>query len=116
MDTQHFKDLLQKELSVLEAELATVGKKNPDGSDDWIATEKENIDPAEDAEIAEGLEELENNKGVLAQLEARSAEVKDALGKIEEGTYGKCSVCGNAIEEDRLNANPAATTCTQHMA
>jgi RNA polymerase-binding transcription factor DksA len=115
MNTQHYKDLLEKEVSVLETELATVGRKNPDTAGDWEATESENTDPAEDAEVAESLETLENNKGVLAQLEGRLAEVKKALGKIEAGTYGKCEVCGEAIEEDRLEANLAANTCKQHM-
>lgn len=114
-NTQHFKELLEKELSVLEAELSTVGRKNPDQKGDWEATEADDIDPAEDAEVASGIETYENNKGILSQLEAQLNNVKAALGRIEAGTYGKCEVCGEMIEEDRLEANPSATTCKAHM-
>ncbi|MCA9353454.1 TraR/DksA C4-type zinc finger protein [Candidatus Nomurabacteria bacterium] len=41
--------------------------------------------------------------------------VEGALKRIENGTYGTCSVCGEKIEEDRLGANPAADTCKAHM-
>jgi RNA polymerase-binding transcription factor DksA len=34
---------------------------------------------------------------------------------MDSGSYGKCEVCGKAIEADRLEANPAAPTCKEHM-
>ena len=48
-------------------------------------------------------------------LEARLAQVDAALAKIENGTYGKCRVCGKEIEPARLGANPAAETCMEHL-
>jgi RNA polymerase-binding transcription factor DksA len=51
-------------------------------------------------------------------LEVRYNEIKSALKKIEEsapGAYGLCEVGGEQIEEDRLEANPAARTCKAHM-
>ena len=115
-NTSKFKDLLTKECEVLEKELATVGRKNPDNSADWEAVEpKLDVDNAEDGEVAGGIEQYENNIAVLDQLEARLREVKEALTKIEKNTYGTCEVCGKEIEEDRLNANPAAKTCKSHM-
>jgi RNA polymerase-binding transcription factor DksA len=115
LNTTHFKELLENELKTLETELGTVGRKNPDQKGDWEATEAEDIDPAEDAEVANSIEIYENNKGILNQLETRLNEVKSALKKIEDGTFGKCEVCGEAIEEDRLEANPSAKTCKAHM-
>jgi RNA polymerase-binding transcription factor DksA len=35
--------------------------------------------------------------------------------QIEKGAYGTCKICGEKIEEDRLEANPAAQTCKLHM-
>ena len=32
------------------------------------------------------------------------------LKKIEAGTFGVCEISGEPIEEDRLDANPAART------
>ncbi len=115
-NTDHFKELLSGELSKLEAELSTVGRKNPDNLSDWEATEKTNgTDGADELEVADSLEEFENNKGILNQLEIRLNEVKKALSKIDDGTFGVCEVCNEPIEEDRLEANPAAVTCKSHM-
>ena len=90
--------------------------RNPDNSSDWEATNSDvETGGAEDGDIADNIEELENKRGVLNQLEARLNEVKKALQNIEDGKYGLCEVSGEEIEEDRLEANPAATTCKLHM-
>lgn len=115
MDTNHYKNLLESEKENLETELKTVGRKNPENPADWEATEHMDIDAADEEEVADSMEEYENNKAILKQLETRLGEVNDALKKIDNGTYGKCSVCGEPIEKDRLEANPAATTCKLHM-
>lgn len=115
-DINHYNDLLVKELSVLEEELKTVGRKNPNNQADWEAVEGDVVtDTAEEGDVAKGIQEYENNNGILNQLEIRLNEVKSAIAKIEDGTYGVCSVCGEKIENDRLDANPAATTCKTHM-
>ena len=41
----------------------------------------------------------------------RLMEVQDALARIENGTYGKCLDCGEAIPAARLNAVPWAAYC-----
>lgn len=37
--------------------------------------------------------------------------IRRALEKIEEGTYGQCDDCGEAIPEGRLRAVPGAIRC-----
>ena len=37
--------------------------------------------------------------------------IDSALRRIEAGTYGTCSVCGEVIPEARLKALPYVTTC-----
>ncbi len=116
LDTKHFKNALEKELSTLETELSSVGRKNPDNPSDWEATESDNITPdADEADVADSMESYENNRGILNGLEIRLNEVKNALQKIEEGKYGICEVCGEEIEQDRLEANPSSKTCKLHM-
>jgi RNA polymerase-binding transcription factor DksA len=116
INTEHFKELLEKELALLENELPTVGRKNPDNPSDWEAMEKPNeAIVADEFDAADKMEEFENNRGILNQLETRLNEVKSALQRIEDGKYGVCEVGGENIEEDRLEANPAATTCKAHM-
>ena len=116
LDTQHFKNLLEKECSVLEGELATIGRKNPENPSDWEATKPDDeTSEAEEGDTAENIEQYDNNSAVLDQLEVRLNEVKSALEKIESGKYGTCEIGGEEIEEDRLKANPAAKTCILHM-
>ena len=116
MDTNYFKEKLEEELFLVEKELNDVGRKNPDNKNDWEAEPADmNVDSADENEVADNIEEFEENTAVLKELEMRYNDIKDALVKIEKGTYGTCEVSGEPIEEDRLIANPAARTCKKHM-
>lgn len=113
---EKYKNILNKELADLEAQLKTVGRKNPSNPEDWESQEiLQDVDRADETEVADSIQQHENNNAVLNQLEVRLNEVKLALEKIEKGTYGKCVKCEMDIEEDRLEANPAAQTCKTHM-
>jgi DnaK suppressor protein len=37
--------------------------------------------------------------------------IKEALERIENGTYGICDICGGPITETRLKARPVTTEC-----
>ncbi len=41
-------------------------------------------------------------------------QVRDALQRIEEGTYGKCTDCGRPIEARRLDSVPWTPYCLHH--
>jgi RNA polymerase-binding transcription factor DksA len=115
-DTSHFKAKLEKEKTLLEEELSTVATKNPDNPESWNATPGTiEVDAADDNEVADKMEELEENEAILEQLEPQLREVKSALARIEAGTYGICEVSGEEIETERLEANPSARTCIAHM-
>ena len=116
IDTNHFKELLLKERGLIESELQTVGRKNPLAKSDWEAVEPDvDRDRADEAEVADNIEQFESNSAILEKLEARYKDVSLALSKIDNGTYGTCEINGEEIELDRLEANPAATTCKTHM-
>ena len=115
-DIQYFKDKLLKEKALLEEELVSIGKVNPDNPDDWDATSlKIEVDTADENEVADKMEELEENKAILQQLEPQLNEVKAALQRIEDETFGTCEVSGEPIERERLEANPSARTSIKHM-
>lgn len=116
MKTDHYKQKLEEELAAVEKELATVGHKNPDNINDWEATpDQAEILESDEQEVADKITGYEENTAILKQLEIRYNELKGALTRIESGTYGICRVGGEPIEEARLEANPAATTCVSHM-
>ncbi len=117
IDTNYFKQKLEDEKKLLEDELGTLGRKNPDVPGDWEAVpDKENVeqDPDRNAQ-ADHYEELAERSGIGAELENRLVDVNRALQKIAENKYGICEISGDPIEEDRLHANPAARTCKKHL-
>jgi len=115
-DIRNFKTILESEKALLEKELMTVGRVNPENAGDWqpIATDM-NVVNADENEVADTIEEYENNTAILKQLEIRMNEVTKALEKIEAGKYGMCEISGNPIERERLEANPAARTSMAHI-
>ena len=57
----------------------------------------------------------ERDISILEQVEAELADVERALQRLDDGTYGRCEACGEAIEEERLEALPAARFCLKHL-
>jgi RNA polymerase-binding transcription factor DksA len=113
---EYFKSKLLKEKATLEEELKTVAAINPNNPADWEAKSQVlDTDKAERTEVADRVEGFETNRAILNDLEIRYNEVRDALARIEDGSYGICVVSQDEIEEDRLEANPAATTCKKHL-
>jgi DnaK suppressor protein len=41
------------------------------------------------------------------------AAVEEALARVEAGTYGTCTSCGNPIGAERLEALPSAALCIE---
>jgi RNA polymerase-binding transcription factor DksA len=40
-------------------------------------------------------------------------EVDEALGRVEQGTFGECQRCGRVIDSQRLNAIPFTPYCVE---
>jgi len=109
------KALLQEEYEKLIEELETVGRVNPDNPFDWEPKPPEHETDPDQNVAADTYEEYENNTAILKQLEVRFNKVKSALDRIEKGGYGVCENCKKPIEEKRLDADPASSTCLAHM-
>ena len=69
---------------------------------------------SEDSENAQESEQFANDLSVTEDLDVRLVKIVAALRRMEDGTYGKCSVGGEDIPEARLAAEPAADTCVTH--
>lgn len=74
-----------------------------------IFPESGNSDDDREQEISQ----LEDNQATETSLETEQENVLAALGRIADGSYGKCIKCGGDIPEDRLRAYPAADDCVQ---
>ena len=115
LDLDYFKRQLEEEKTRLEGELGTIAHRNPDAPEDWVVTPPDlNVMRAAKEEVADQEEELENAASVEYNLESRLKDINEALERARQGKYGPCSVDGEPIDEARLRANPAATTCVKH--
>ncbi len=116
IDTNPFKQALSAEKRLLEEQLAGIARFNGD-TNLWEAIpDQDMIGEIDDNDAADRFEDFEERSAMLGTLQARLKDVDDALAKIATNTYGNCEVePAHPIEHDRLEANPAARTCKEHM-
>lgn len=55
--------------------------------------------------------ERDLNLGLISDENTALKEVEEALGRITNGSYGKCEKCGKKIEAKRLTAMPQTRHC-----
>jgi DnaK suppressor protein len=104
MNTQHFRQrLLDKERKLLE-EMARLEQEARDSG------EAEVRDATDDATSSQSTSEVLQEDALLSRT---LTQVRDALKRIEDGTYGRCIACGRSIEEARLEAVPWAAYCLE---
>jgi DnaK suppressor protein len=111
IDTEHFRERLEAERRKIRNAIDYLHNESPGSREEItgdlamgpgdnhladIATE------TVDREIDYTLEE--NSGNVLREVEA-------ALRRIDDGTFGTCTACGNPIEPERLEYLPWATLC-----
>ncbi|MBI5286799.1 MAG: RNA polymerase-binding protein DksA [Deltaproteobacteria bacterium] len=101
---EYFKDFLNRRLEEL---LTEAGKAVGDMS---ISREEGFPDPTDRASH-------ETDRNFLLRVKDRErkliAKIKEALKRIDDGTYGICEVCGEGISEKRLEARPVTTYCIE---
>jgi DnaK suppressor protein len=110
IDTSQYRARLLEERERLTSAVEFLDRENPgtisDELGDIVTAGDDNLgDTATatfDRELDQGLEE-----GAQQTLDA----IKNALRKIDDGTFGTCEVCGKPIGEGRLNAMPWARLC-----
>jgi DnaK suppressor protein len=74
----------------------------------WGNKQTEVLDAGESSE-ADIQDEIEF---ALIQMKSETLnKINDALGRLEQGTYGNCFECGEEIAEKRLRALPFAVRC-----
>lgn len=116
IDIQHFKSLLEAEKTRIDKELKKITSKVGPGEGNIDAIQIETGEDTGDREdVAEAIETYEDNESVVVSLRTELNEINRALDKITAGTYGVCEINGEPIEQERLEADPAARTCKEHI-
>jgi len=75
------------------------------------ATAGANTDDEHDPEGATIAFERAQVQALLDQAQRRVSELDRALERLDAGSYGVCTGCGEPIADARLDARPSATTC-----
>lgn len=97
--TMQTRDALSKRLSELE---------------DQALRLKNDISEPMSADFEEQAVEAEDDEALLAQetmVMARIASIRAAIARVDEGRYGLCLTCGQAIAPERLKVLPEASQC-----
>jgi RNA polymerase-binding protein DksA len=110
VDTERFRGILEQERQRVLDAINYLHEETPgsleDETEEIVGNSDNHLgDTASatlDREIDYSLEE--NSEQVLRAIDA-------ALQRIEDGTYGTCTTCGQPISEERLEAIPYATQC-----
>jgi DnaK suppressor protein len=100
---EHFRKLLQGKMEELleEADRTVVG----------MTDSKESFpDPTDRAA-------LESDRNFLLRIRDRErkliSKIQEAIGRIDDGSFGICESCGEEIGDERLEARPVTTLCVQ---
>lgn len=115
LDKKQIKEKLEKERDVLVEELKGMGKLDPT-TGEWDATPLEQKLPeADQNDMADRFEDFEARSSMIKVLVSRLNDVLKALKDINKESFGRCVVCKKDIEKARIEANPAARTCKEHI-
>jgi RNA polymerase-binding protein DksA len=95
----HVKDHLEKKLAGLTSRVTKIESSLRDPS---AADSEERATESEHDEVLERLDDAG-----LREMQ----EIRQALRRLESGTYGVCTACGEPIAEGRLNALPYTSVC-----
>ncbi|MDF2145677.1 TraR/DksA C4-type zinc finger protein [Knoellia sp. p5-6-4] len=101
-------DRLEAELAETSARLEAL-RRDFDGV--VAASADSNADDEHDPEGATIAFERSQIAALVRQAERHLADVRQALARLEAGSYGICERCGEAIPGERLEARPVARTC-----
>ena len=100
---------LLEEKGKLENELSQISTKNVKNPTDYQANIPD-YGSSEDENAAE-VTTFTDNLTLERTLESALRDVNKALESIKSGKYGVCKYCGKEIDEKRLLARPASSSC-----
>lgn len=82
--------------------------------EDRLAHVKKDMSQSHSSDSTEQAVERENDEvleGIGQETQSAIADIRSALARIDEGTYGNCANCGEPINPERLVALPEAINC-----
>lgn len=102
MNTEEFKNQLLDMKTTITNRIEALGRDKTRANGPIEADSSEQAQTIQNDEVVDHLDDLE--RAELVQIDA-------ALTRIESGTFGACSDCGESISDKRLKAVPFAIIC-----
>lgn len=109
---EYYRKLLDEQLNGINNTQEMMKQNKSAEQDMYSPTELSNYDN-HPAEMASELYQVELNTALLVHGEKILQEIKDAIARIDKGIYGYCTVCGEEIPSERLEAVPYARMCVR---
>lgn len=63
------------------------------------------------ADSGTNLADADREEASLEILQAQQERIREALDRLDAGTYGQCVDCGQALPDERLEVRPEAARC-----
>jgi len=95
---------------LLQERLVSFLRGSDSGRKQLIAATEQLADPAERTALNASQEIL---LAVMDRYRCQALEILEALERLDQGRFGSCEECGDQIAEERLQAHPLATLCTE---
>ncbi|HET6948441.1 MAG TPA: TraR/DksA C4-type zinc finger protein [bacterium] len=109
-ELSEFRRLLEDERVRLLEELEAMEEHTPE-VEDQVGMDIGGGYDEDLADVASSTFEREKGLALESSVQQMLAQVEEALGRIEDGTYGICQRCGDPIDIARLRVLPFATLC-----
>ena len=109
MDENRARSLLQAERAEVQGLLAgaeQAGQEDRESEDEEGGVDS--VDPATSL-TAQGMDDA-----IAESMRDRLAAIDRALKRLDDGSYGRCDVCGTALADRDLELDPLAVRCTTH--
>jgi RNA polymerase-binding transcription factor DksA len=109
-EIQYLRALLIMQKKDIDRTIESMKHNGTSEQDKYSPTELSNYDN-HPAEMGTQLFQVEQNTAQKVHEEHLLKEIHDALGRMEDGIYGKCAFCGQEISVERLEALPYVRLC-----
>jgi RNA polymerase-binding protein DksA len=108
-ELDEFRRLLEAERQRLVDELEAIEEHLPEVEN--ISVDASGGYDEDLADVASDTFEREKGMAIENSVNELLQQVEEALGRIEDGSFGTCQMCGLSIHPDRLRALPYARLC-----
>jgi DnaK suppressor protein len=113
IDTPALQKKLEEERARLLHTAAFLVRENPGSIEDELGELTDGSSDNHLGDMATATYDRELDEGLEVGVQQTLEEINAALARIQDGTYGRCELCGEPIAPARLAAIPWARLCIE---